>query len=163
MAIQNLNNPANEGVIQHLIDIGTLYQGTGDKRKSTTFFNVSMILRGVADVIDKDYDVTKHQRVGGSTQREVTQFLETGTSDRKEELRSAKGAQDDNTPLPERVASELANHSGGHLQVYKVGIIMTVAVNGLQTLEDYKANVDKFDQHVIDAGLEVVLDKLINK
>lgn len=160
MAIENLTNPANAGVIQHLIDLGTAYARDGNKQKSGTFFRVSMALRGIPDLIDENYDCTQHKGIGGSSQKEVTQFLQTGTSERLQGLQTANADADSELPLPERISNRLADKSSLPAQAIKVAIVLTAGLNQLMTLEDYRSNVDKFEQHIRDAGLEEVLADL---
>lgn len=155
-----IKNQKNEGLVGHFTRLGSLYQKSKNNVKAGTFFKIARIISDLEEEVDLDYKLTQHAGCGASSQKEVTEFLKTGSSSRLQELVLNPEIPMEN--LQEKIARLLITKDaslGG--RPISTDLLMTVAINGmLSTVDSYIENIKMFDQYLLDAGLEEILNKL---
>lgn len=78
---------SNKGVAGHFNRLSSYYRIAGEAQKATTFGRVATAISELdSEVATYDFKVNKIYGVGGSSIKEIQQYLETGTSDRLKDL-----------------------------------------------------------------------------
>lgn len=149
---------ANLEICDFFTRLSSLYYATKDKRKGGTFSRVANVCAGYEEPITKDTDLTTHAGIGGSSQRELTQFLERGTSDRMIELLSNPDAPVETfqDKLVRLLTMQIGKEHEGRV---KSSIILGFAMNRISNVEDALENVEKFDAFLRE-GLRELLPKI---
>lgn len=164
MADIKSNLEENQSLVNHFIAISDGYLQAGDKRRFGTFKKVAGILADLDVVVTKEYEVTQHPGVGGSSEEIVHEFLESGTSSRLEEvnqlIHEAKAARK-NTPVEELVGRMLEDRdpSLGSGQATSM-LYMWTAINGCNTIQSMQDMIQSAPPGLVNAGLATVLYEL---